>query len=463
MLPYTPLHHLLLAGECDLLVMTSGNISGEPIIYDDAEAQARLAHLVDGFVEHNRPIHTPCDDSVVRVLASGKTQFLRRSRGYAPRPLQVGFDRPILAIGGHLKNTFCMGKGEHAFLSQHIGDLATLPSLDLLRVAIGRYEQIFDIAPAVVAHDLHPTYQSTQVAGGIAADHHIAVQHHHAHIASVLAEHNLTERVIGVAFDGSGYGTDGTVWGGEFLLADRADFERVAYLEPIPLIGGEQAVRQPWRVAAAWLQQQLGDGWLTRPIPFCQQINRAEWNVLRQMMQRNLNSPPCSSVGRLFDAVAALLDVRQTVSYEGQAAMELEQMMRECDPSLFDTAESYPIPFNPPRLQTRPLLLAILNDLQNAVSPSLIATKFHNGVVAAIVAVCDHLRDTMGLNTVALSGGVFQNVYLLERTMEQLTAQRFRVCINERVPPNDGGLSLGQAVVADARVMNRPTLRQKST
>ncbi|WP_089719386.1 carbamoyltransferase HypF [Candidatus Entotheonella palauensis] len=453
MLPYTPLHHLLLTEACPLLVMTSGNASDEPIAYEDEDARARLGNIADAMLTSNRPIHMRCDDSVVRVVsrANPQTQFLRRARGYAPQPLRLDtpFVEPILAMGGYLKNTFCLGKGQHAFLSHHIGDLDEVATRLSYRESIRHYQSLFDIEPTVIAHDFHPDYYSTQLAEEMPACRYIPVQHHHAHIASVMAEHDLHEPVIGVAFDGSGYGADGTVWGGEFMIADRARTTRMMHLAHLPLLGGEQAVRQPWRVAAAWLQQHVGDGWLDLPLPFCQVINQQQWTVLRQMEKRQINSPLTSSMGRLFDAVAALIGVRQTVSYEGQAAIELEQLVDEA------VTDRYAFACHASVIGTKPLLSALLADLQAGVGQSEMAGKFHNGVIEMIVEQCRSLRQQTHLNTVALSGGVFQNHLLTQRALQQLAEQGFSAYINTCVPPNDGGLALGQAIVANAQLVEK--------
>ena len=340
MLPYTPLHHLLMRAFAEAieaerttrpaaLVMTSGNVSDEPIAYRDDDARQRLAPIADGMLTHNRDIHMRCDDPVMRVIAGGE-QFFRRSRGYAPEPIPLSLELPVplLACGGHLKNTFCLGKEKRAFLSHHIGDLENLETLTSFREGIAHFQRLFDIYPEAVAYDLHPEYLATKYALDAPIPQKIGVQHHHAHIASVLAEHGLHDAVIGVAADGTGYGTDGAIWGCEIMSANLSGFDRLAHLAYVPLPGGEQAVRQPWRVAAAYLAQTFGDDFLELDIPFVHQLDRSKWHALSQMMARNLNSPPTSSLGRLFDAVAALLGVRREVIYEGQAAIELEVLAR---------------------------------------------------------------------------------------------------------------------------------------
>jgi len=460
MLPYTPLHHVLLrafagASEPDriaALVMTSGNLSDEPIAYQDDDAQERLAMVADGVLGHNRTIHMRCDDSVMRVTAGGE-QFFRRSRGYAPEPipLSLNFPVPLLACGAHLKNTFCLGKDRQAFISHHIGDLENLETLTSFREGIAHFQRLFDIEPEAVVYDLHPEYLATKYALDTDIPRKIGVQHHHAHIASVLAEHGLTGPAIGVAADGTGYGVDGAVWGCEIMTADLVDFQRLMHLAYIPLPGGEQAVRQPWRVAAAYLAQTYGDTFQALDIPFVQNLDQSKWHVLSQMIARNLNSPPTSSLGRLFDAVAALLGLRGAVLYEGQAAIELEQLADKYQGKL----ESYPFSIGeqpPAVLDVTPMIRAIVSDIQHDVPLAQIAARFHCSIAELLATACCTAREQTGLNTVALSGGVFQNQILLEQLITRLDAMAFQVSINRRVPPNDGGISLGQAAIAAARL-----------
>ncbi len=462
MLPYTPLHHLLFsrdrsdeaaagsppdgAGLLRLLVMTSGNPHDEPIVYRDEDVFEQLAPLADYILTHDRPIRTRCDDSVSR-LVDGRERLIRRARGYAPRPLRVDFEfrEPVLAVGGHLKNAFCLGQGRYALMSHHIGDLQNLETLTSWREGIDHIKQLFAITPRIVAHDLHPDYLSTRYALDVAGVRRVPVQHHHAHIASVLAENHLRGAVIGVAFDGTGYGPDGTVWGGEFLVADYHDYDRAAHLRPIHLAGGEQAIAQPWRLAAAWLDRLYGPEWIEQPLDFCRQVDRGAWAVMRQMIDRNINSPLTSSMGRLFDAAAALLGIRQLVTYEGQAAVELE--------ALADGAESgaYPFAVDLPQIDPAPVFESILADLRRGAPISRISARFHNGVVGLIGTVCDRLRDERGLNRVALSGGVFQNARLLAGALTHLRARGFEVFANRLIPTNDGGLALGQAAIASFR------------
>jgi hydrogenase maturation protein HypF len=408
-----------------------------------------LAPVAEGWLTHNREIHMRCDDSVARVL-NGSPQFFRRSRGYAPEPLRLtqAFPRPVLACGGHLKNTFCLAKERQAFVSHHIGDLENLETLTSFREGIAHYQRLFDIAPQAVAYDLHPDYLATRYALDLDLPHKIGVQHHHAHIASVLAEHGLTGPVIGVAADGTGYGGDGTIWGCEIMLASLLTFERLAHLAYIPLPGGDRAVRQPWRVAASLLAQVYGDNFLDLDIPFARQLDPARWKPLAQMITRGVNSPLASSLGRLFDGVSALVGLRQEVVYEGQAAIELEALALPAD-------RAYPFAIKegqPAILDVGPLLRAIVEDLKEGVPAGLIAGRFHRSIAELLAAVCRLARNQTGVNEVALSGGVFQNRLLLEQLLGLLAEAKFTVYRNCQVPPNDGGLSLGQAAVAAARL-----------
>ena len=473
MLPYTPLHHVLLRAFAEalpsdrlaILVMTSGNISDEPIAYRDDDASERLSTIADAILTSNRDIHMRCDDSVMRVSADGP-QFLRRSRGYAPEPVPLALDLPLplLACGGHLKNTFCLGKGRQAFVSHHIGDLENLETLTSFREGIVHFQNLFDIYPEAVIYDLHPEYLATKYALDADIPQKIGVQHHHAHIASVIAEHGLSGPVIGVAADGTGYGTDGAVWGCEIMTADLLDFERRAHLRYIPLPGGEQAVRQPWRMAAAYLAQAYGEAFLQLNIPFVKQLDRAKWHVLSQMMERNLNCPQTSSLGRLFDAIAALLGLPEgvaqtTLLYEGQAAIELEVQATKALPDETDASSTYPFLIEGQIesqtvtiIDVSPLIRAIVHDIQQGIAVSSIAHRFHRSIAALLATVCRATRRQTGSNVVALSGGVFQNQLLLEQLMTRLNEMEFQVYTNRSVPPNDGGLSLGQLAIGAARL-----------
>jgi hydrogenase maturation protein HypF len=450
LLPYTPLHYLLL--EDTPLVMTSGNFSGEPIITDNDEARAGLAPLADAFLLHDRDIYVPCDDTVVRVFES-KELPVRRSRGYAPFPVKLPIGVPcVLAVGAELKNTFCLTKADHAFISQHIGDLENLETLNALTQGAQHFKTIFRAEPQAIIADLHPRYLSAQWAEQEAQALGIPllkVQHHHAHIAAVMAEHGLSgdEPLIGICFDGTGYGTDGAIWGGEILIADYRGFRRAAHLKYVPLAGGDSAVKHPSRLALAYLWA-AGVTW-DEALPPVAANNAQERRVIQRQLATGFGCVPTSSMGRLFDAVAALAGVRQTITYEAQAAMELEGMCAE------NTIESQgrkayifgieqDVPFI---IDTAPLIRAIAEDVQSGISASVISAKFHHAVVDMLIAVAGRLRDTEHLNRVALSGGVFQNVRLLSAAVERLRSIGFDVLTHRHVPPNDGGLALGQAMI----------------
>ncbi len=441
MLPYTPLHHLLLRATAAPIVLTSGNISDEPIAYRDDDALRRLTGIADAFLTHNRAIHMRTDDSVVRVFRGAELP-VRRSRGYAPEPLTLEqpVPRPILGCGAELKNTFCLARGRYAFVSHHIGDLENYETLRSFTEGIRHFGRLFDVVPEVVAHDLHPEYLSTKYALDLADVELVGVQHHHSHIASCLADNGDAGPVLGVAFDGLGYGSDGTLWGGEFLLADLTGFQRLAHLVPVPMPGGATAIRQPWRMAAAYLGSEAPEELVQR--------NAEQWDTILAMADRGVNAPLTSSAGRLFDAVAAILGVRDSINYEGQAAIELEQRADRTERG------SYPAVVTEVgstiQLHGAELVRCVVDDLRAGVAPEVIATRFHHGVADAIVRVCSMLRETTGVSAAALSGGVFQNILLLERTVAGLEQAGFRVLTHSRVPPNDAGISLGQVAVAAA-------------
>ncbi len=465
MLPYTPLHYLLLEPQWSLaLVMTSGNYSEEPIATANDEAVARLSGLADAFLLHNRDVHARCDDSVTRASPRGGVELpLRRSRGYAPYPVHLPFAaRQILAVGGELKNTFCLTKGRYAFLSQHIGDMENYETLRSFEAMVKQLSHTFRVEPEVLAHDMHPGYLSTQYAlqetTPITAAQRsertirrVAVQHHHAHVAACMAENGLdgSRPVIGVAFDGTGYGTDGAVWGGEFLIADYAGFRRAAHLSYVPLPGGDTAIRKPYRTALAHLWA-AGVPWDERLQPV-QAASPTERSVIARQAERGLNAVPTSSMGRLFDAVAAITGVRQTVNYEAQAAIELEALVDDEE----EEAYTWELTAGADSLQVGagPVVRAVVADVQAGVPLAIIAARFHNSVAEMVVQVCRSLRDESGLSQVALSGGVWQNATLLARTLDRLQADGFTVYTHRLVPPNDGGLALGQAAVANFMVM----------
>ena len=375
--------------------------------------------------------------------------------------MSFDFPAPILACGGHLKNTFCLGKGRQAFISHHIGDLENLETLTSFREGIEHFQRLFDIHPEAVAHDLHPEYLATKYALETNIPQKIGVQHHHAHIASVLAEHGIQEPVIGIAADGTGYGTDGAIWGCEIMKADLLGFERLAHLDYMPLPGGEQAVHQPWRMAAVYLAQTYGDAFSDLDIPFVQQLDHSKWRVLAQMIVQSINSPPTSSLGRLFDAVAALVGLRSEVLYEGQAAIELEILARQREGNISrEQSDIYPFTIKmrdqmPATLDVAPMFRAIVSNIQQGVLASHIADRFHRSIAELLATVCFGAREKTGLNVVALSGGVFQNQLLLAQLVKRLEEMTFQVYMNRRVPPNDGGISLGQIAVAAAQIQRR--------
>ena len=417
MLPYTPLHHMLLAAGPPLLVMTSGNRADEPIAIDNADALARLADIADSFLLHDRDIHTRADDSVCQP-----TVMIRRSRGFVPEPIELGAEsEPILAVGAELKSTIALTRGSSAYVSQHIGDLET--AQPFFEETIAKLQQLLGIEPRCIAHDLHPDYFSTRWAMRQNVPR-IGVQHHHAHIASCLAENGRSDRVIGVAFDGTGCGPAGELWGGEFLVADLASFERAAWLRPIALPGGEIAIRQPWRLAMAAL---IDAG---EPVDGNAQV--------RQMIERNVRSPKATSAGRWFDAIAAICGIRDEITYEAQAAMELEAV---ADPE----GEPYDFAFDGREVDMRPVIRAAATGKRR---PATVSAHFHETMAAIIARVCAHIRENTGINTVAISGGCFQNRRLTSRSSSLLERDGFEVLTHHRVPPNDGGIALGQAAVA---------------
>ena len=502
MISYTPLHHILLRDVGRPLVMTSGNVTEEPIAKDNGEALRRLAPLADAFLLHNRDIHARYDDSVVQVVGSGRASGkasrravdqvssaisattpasnsqhppssfqlpassfavpARRARGYAPLPIRLPFAMPqIFAAGPLLKNTFTLTRDEYAFVSQHIGDLENLDTLEHYHAALATYQHLFRIEPEIVASDLHPDYLSTRLAETFARERNLPspyrIQHHQAHIAACLADCGWSPDVasagsgpvIGVALDGTGYGEDGHIWGGEWFVGDYRGFERVAHLAYLPLPGGDAAIHHPWRIAVAYLHA-LG---LDEAMPlgeFCP----ADVMRVRTMVDRRLNTPLTSSMGRLFDAVSALVGICHEATYEAQAAIELEQIAgwRSAAVAAWHRIPPYPFELDtgtsPYKIQVGTLLDAILADVERAEPTTLIAQRFHMTIADMIVAVCERLRTDRGINVVALSGGVFQNRLLTALTLSQLAASGLEVLYHHQVPPNDGGISLGQAVMA---------------
>ncbi|HEY0592179.1 MAG TPA: carbamoyltransferase HypF [Thermoanaerobaculia bacterium] len=449
-LPYAPLHHLLFAGTgLRALVMTSANRSEEPIAIGNEEAMARLDGLADAYLLHDRDILRRCDDSVVR-RTGGKVRQIRRSRGWVPAPVFLAREvAPVLGVGGELKSTICLARGDQAFLSQHIGDLENAEAIAFFDEAVEHLERILEIEPVAVAHDLHPDYASTRWALRRRLPL-LPVQHHHAHVVSCMAENGIEGRVIGFALDGTGYGTDGTIWGGEVLLADERDFTRAAHLECVAMPGGEAAVREPWRMALAYLQAHYGEKLFDLGIPFTRGLPRREAETLVRMIERGVNAPLTSSCGRLFDAVAALAGVRARINYEAQAAIELENLISG------DDATAYPFESRDEDgrvvIGTRPLFDALVSDLRSGVAAGTISRRFHQGLVRALLDVALRLRETTALDRVCLSGGSFQNAFLFERLDAALRAEGFEVFSHSEVPCGDGGLSLGQAIVGASRL-----------
>jgi hydrogenase maturation protein HypF len=481
MLPYTPLHYLLFLqnsnqqstinnqqSTINALVMTSGNLSEEPIAYSNEDAKERLSSLADAFLLHNRDIHIRCDDSVMRILDLPETidvptsnrqssivnrQLsipLRRSRGYAPFPVKLPWDvPPILGAGAELKNTFCVGNGRYAFLSHHIGDLENYETLQSFEEGVAHFERLFRVNTELIAYDKHPNYLATRYAlerAENASIPTISVQHHHAHIAACMAEHGMSgdAPVIGLSFDGTGYGDDGTIWGGEVMVADYAGYKRPFHLLPVPLPGGDKAVREPWRMALSWLHKANIE-W-AEDLPPAR--NNQQLTILAHQLKTGINAPLTSSMGRLFDAVSALIGIRQIVNYEAQAAIEME--------ALADPHESgrYEIPLHDGKIDPSAMLHQIVQELRDGTSQATIAAKFHNGLAETAVTICQSFKSSTGINNVVLSGGVWQNMTLLSKTVTRLEKKHFNVFFHQKVPTNDGGLALGQVAIAAYQAKN---------
>ena len=447
MLPYTPLHHLL-AGDAGVpLVLTSGNVSDEPIAFEDDDALERLGAIADRFLIHDRPIATRTDDSVARVVR-GAPLLLRRSRGYVPASVELPIDcpRPLLGAGAEQKNAFCLASGRRAWPSHHIGDLKNYETLQSLRAGVAHFERLFEVTPQVVAHDLHPDYLSTRYAqeredDGLPA---LGVQHHHAHLAATLAEHGEVGPAVGAIYDGTGLGTDGTVWGGEILVGGLDGFERAGHLASVTMPGGERAIAEPWRMACSWLTAMGAP----RPAGLAT-IPAERWDVVARMSATAVASPATSSAGRLFDAVAALCGVRREVSYEGQAAIELEALADRAGAAPYPLAIADGVPL---LLDPRPAIDAILADLSSDVAVATIAARFHAGVARATAAACALAAERAGVATAVLSGGVFQNRLLLRLTADALERAGLRVLVPRLLPPNDGQIAFGQVAVAAAQL-----------
>ncbi len=457
MLPYTPLHHILLRDSGLPLVMTSGNLSEEPIAKDNDEAVTRLWGIADYFLVHNRDIYSRYDDSVA-VVERGTSQLVRRARSYAPYPIHLPFTaRQVLGCGAEMKSTFCLTRDDHAFLSQHIGDLENVETLEHFDNTISLYKRLFHLKPEFIAYDIHPDYLSTRYAkeqsgGGIKL---VAVQHHHAHIVSCMVDNGVEKPVIGVAFDGTGMGDDGHIWGGEFLVADYQGFTRMGHLEYLPLPGGDAAIKRPYRTAIGYILSLLGEAALNdlahQPqSAFSPRVSKLEREIIARQIERRLNTPLTSSMGRLFDAVSALAGIREEIDYEGQAAVELEMAAYKESP---EDDQSYPYHITAEGemkiVSLADLLSAIIKELAQGVSPGKISLKFHNTIARMTGEMCRLLAGETGIDRVALSGGVFQNRLLLRKTVKLLEDGGSEVFTHRQAPCNDGGISLGQAVIAN--------------
>jgi len=463
MLPYTPLHHLMLRRMERPIVLTSGNLSDEPQCISNEVAKEKLSQIADYFLLHNREIVNRVDDSVVKVVGN-RLQILRRARGYAPAPIRLpsGFEQvyPILAMGSELKNTFCLLREGEAILSQHLGDLENAAALTAYRETLELYLHLFEHKPEAIALDLHPEYLSTKLGKELGISEIYSIQHHHAHIAACMAENGInleTKPILGIALDGLGYGEDGTLWGGEFLLADYRSYQRLASFKPVAMLGGEKAIYQPWRNTYSHLM--AGFNWdelkvKYRELEIVEFLDQQPRSLLNQMLAKGINSPLASSAGRLFDAVAAALGIcRDLVSYEGQGAIELEALVDGIDEQTGYLFEIIPAPIS--YLEPRPMWQALLTDIQQGVSPCVMAARFHFGLAKAIASMVDCLRETHSFSEVALTGGVFQNQVLLEQVSQQLNVMDLTVLTHSLVPANDGGLSLGQVAIAAARSIQK--------
>ncbi len=445
MLAYTPLHYLLLKNDFTALVMTSGNLSEEPIAIDNEDAFKRLSPIADYFLMHDRDIYLRSDDSIVRSTA-GSTRFIRRSRGYIPMPIFI--DKkvpPILACGAELKNTVCLTKGNQAFISQHIGDLENLASYDFFQLTIQHMKRILDINPEIIAFDLHPDYLSTQYAQEQHNVQKIQVQHHHAHIVSAMAENLLDGPVIGLAFDGTGFGTDRTIWGGEILVTQLDKFSRAAHFSYIPMPGSTAAIREPWRMAVGYLYNAFGEDFFDLDLPLLKEIDHKTLKIMVEMISKNLNSPKTSSLGRLFDGIAAIVGIRKQVVFEGQAAMELEMLAGEKESAIYDYEWVREDGF---KIRTSPIISGVVKDMIQGIHPSVISGKFHQTLIRLFAHLCEIIRTESGLKRVVLSGGVFQNSILLTGLIRALEEKNFQVYTHAKVPTNDGGICLGQARIA---------------
>jgi hydrogenase maturation protein HypF len=463
MLPYTPLHHLLMDQELLALVMTSGNLSEEPICRENEEAFRRLTGIADYFLVHNREIYLRSDDSIVQQVSS-RTRMIRRSRGFVPVPIFLKEPlSPILACGAELKNTICLTKDNRAFLSQHIGDLENLETLSFFKLTIAHLKQILQIEPEIIAYDLHPDYLSTRYALEQEGVRLIGIQHHFAHMVGCLAEHGIEEKVIGLSLDGTGYGLDGHIWGGEILVGDLSGFERRGHLAYLPMPGGARAIKEPWRMAISYLYQAYGEDCRKLSLPFLKNLDPRKMEMIFQMIRQEINAPLTSSCGRLFDGVAALIGLRGTVAFEGQAALELEMIQ--------EAGEAAAYPWERVKeegmvnIQHSSIIRGVVEDLRKGFSPGLISRRFHLTLIEVLTQVCLDLREEAALEKVVLGGGVFQNRSLLAGLEARLQKEGFQVFSKSLVPCNDGGIALGQAVAAhyiNKKTRNSESRSQKS-
>ncbi len=450
MLPYTPLHHLIMAEGFQALVMTSANLSDEPICIDNDEAFSRLEGIADAHLNHNRDIYLRSDDAIVRS-AAGRHRFLRRSRGYVPVPVFLKQTQPpVLACGALLKNTVCLTRSDHAFLSQHIGDLENAETLSFFELTVKHLQRILDVTPELVAHDLHPDYLSTQYAMALEGVAKAGVQHHHAHIVATMAEHHLDGPVIGLSFDGTGYGVDGKSWGGEVLAVTPARFARLAHMDYVPMPGSNAAIREPWRMAVSYLLKTYGCEILSRQLPMFSTLDPPSVETVAAMAVKGFNSPETSSMGRLFDAAAAIAGIRNTVRYEGQAAMALEMAADRSVTAAYDY--DWISEDGCYRLFPEPIIRGVTEDVLSGKPIAVISMAFHNTLIGLFTGLCRQLRTDTGMDRVAMGGGVFQNAILLEGLTRSLEAGGFKVYSPQLVPANDGGIALGQAVAAAAMV-----------
>ncbi|CUN50591.1 carbamoyltransferase HypF [Clostridium disporicum] len=441
MLPYTPLHYLLFDEGIEILVMTSANISGEPMIYKNEEAMERLNNIVDYFLMHNRDIYLPIDDSVTRVSLKDE-RTIRVARGYSPITVNMKGSGKILACGSHLKNTLAISKEDNIFISQYIGDMENAKTYNSFERNLNNFKQIYKIEPEIIAYDLHPDYWSNDLVNNFKGER-VAVQHHHSHIASCIAENNINEKVIGVAYDGTGYGDDGNIWGGEFLICNLQEYKRVGHLNYFSLPGGESAIKEPWKIALSKLYKTYGEE-IYDYLP--EELNNKKTKLILTMIKNNINCPLTSSMGRLFDGIAALVGFNRRVTFEGEAAIFLENISDKTK------VESYKYEINKINekyiIDTDNIIKGIINDIKSNVGKEVIAIKFHNSIINCTVDMCKKIREESNINCVALSGGVFQNIILFEGIYNGLISEGFEVFTHKKIPCNDSGISFGQLMVA---------------